>query len=313
VIAGAVAGPSTVRVRVPATSANLGPGFDSLGMALRLHDDVEVRVVPDGGAPGRASVATCGESAADFPRDESNLIAHTTIATMRRCGVEPPYLDLTCATALPHGRGLGSSAAAIVAGVLAGRTLAARHRDPDAELALAADLEGHPDNVAACVYGGVTISWNEAEGQGHERARAVRIPVHPDIVVTLAVPGHRVPTSAARAMLPASVTHDDAVFTGARAALLVQAMSGRPDLLLPATADRIHQDMRGGTMPQTLHLVHALRRQGIAAVVSGAGPSVLALATTDLQDVVAAEAGSDWRVAVVDIDGGGAQVLEPHG
>lgn len=259
-----------VRVRVPATSANLGPGFDSLGLALGRYDTIDVRVLASGGV----AVEVSGEGSADLPAGEDHLVVRAVRAALDHVGAPPVGLELTCTNVIPHGRGMGSSAAAVVAGIVAARMLVA---DPEAlddtvALRLATDLEGHPDNAAPALLGGMTVAWCPPAG-----ARAVAVPVHPDIDPVVLVPDVRCATRTARGVLPATVPHTDAAFTAGRAALLVHALSRQPDVLLDATADRLHQDYRASVMRPTWDLVQALRDQGQAAVVSGAGPSVLVL------------------------------------
>ncbi|TGY84518.1 homoserine kinase, partial [Cellulomonas shaoxiangyii] len=262
-----------VRVRVPATSANLGPGFDALGLALGLHDDLEVRAL--GSAGVRVDVE--GEGAGEVPTDEQHLVVRALRAALDHVGAPQTGLHLVCRNRIPHGRGLGSSAAAVVAGVLAARGLVG---DPDVlgdddALALATELEGHPDNAAPALLGGFTLAW---AGERDGGVRAVRLPVHPDVVPVAVVPQQHLSTRAARGVLPAHVPHADAAWQAARAGLLVEALGRRPDLLLDATGDRLHQGYRRSVMPESLALVDALRARGVAAVVSGAGPTVLALA-----------------------------------
>ena len=273
-MAGFVAGP--VGVSVPATSANLGPGFDALGIALSLRDEVVAQVTPGSGL----HVEVAGAGAQDVPRDETNLVVCALRAACEVLGVGPPAgLSVRCVNVIPHGRGLGSSASATLAGIALARALVdggTRDLDDEAMFALAADLEGHPDNVAAACYGGFVIS-----GRDEQRWFAVRSPVDPRIEAAVFVPAVAVPTSVARGLLPASVPHADAAANASRAALLVAAMAGRPDLLHLATADLLHQDYREPAMPDTLALVRRLRAGGIAAVVSGAGPSVLVLGEPD--------------------------------
>ena len=260
----------TVRVTVPATSANLGPGYDAFGLALSRADEVEAEIVSSG-----LEVSAEGEGADTVATDESHLIVRAMRAAFAAMGAQPPGLRLHSRNRIPHGRGLGSSAAAIVAGIELARGLRVGGRrllDDAGALALATELEGHPDNVAACLLGGLTVAWT-ADGRG----QAVR--VEPSgFVPVLFVATERSATEQARAALPATVPHIDAAFNSARAALLVVAMTGRPDLLLTATEDRLHQQYRAPGMPQTSGLVERLRDRGIAAVVSGAGSSVLALA-----------------------------------
>ncbi|MEV5631343.1 homoserine kinase [Micromonospora tulbaghiae] len=290
--------PGPVRVRVPATSANLGPGFDALGLALGRHDDVTAEVT-DGGV----RVSVTGEGAGELPSDERHLIVTAMRATFDALGAQPAGLALECVNRIPQARGLGSSSAAIVAGVLAARALVAdgdRRLDDDAALRLAAELEGHPDNVAPCLLGGFTIAWTEPGG-----ARAVSLPVVPAVRPTVFVPAERGLTSLARAALPATVPHADAAFNAGRAALLVHALTADPALLLPATVDRLHQDQRAPGMPATAALVAALRAADVAAVVSGAGPTVLALSEVP----AGFQAGTDWRRWELPIDVSGARVI----
>ena len=291
-------------VRVPATSANLGPGFDSLGLALGLVDEVTATVVDEPGV----RVEVVGEGAGEVPCGPDHLVARVLMAGLSRASCPPPPgLLLRCVNAVPHGRGLGSSAAAVIAGALLARALAAPAGDPaegldveglddDAVLGLATEVEGHPDNAAAALLGGATVAWRGADGP-----RAVRIEVHPDLVPLVLLPLGRLATHHARSVLPASVTHDDATANVARAALLVHALGRDPGLLLEATHDRLHQRQRRRAMPSTVDLVDRLRREGVAAVVSGAGPAVLVLSTslrrsTDLRILQAQAAVGVQRV-----------------
>ncbi|MFC3501068.1 homoserine kinase [Micromonospora krabiensis] len=286
-----------VRVRVPATSANLGPGFDALGLALGLYDDVAAEVAPEG-----VRVTVTGQGAGELPDDDRHLVVRAMTATFARLGVDPPGLDVECVNRIPQARGLGSSSAAIVAGVLLARALVSdgeRRLDDAGVLGLAAELEGHPDNVAPCLLGGFTVAWTEPTG-----ARAISRPVAEGVHPTVFVPGERGLTAAARAALPATVPHGDAALAAGRAALLVHALTSDPALLLPATVDRLHQDYRAPGMPATAALVSALRAADVAAVVSGAGPTVLAL--TD--PPVGFDAGTDWQVWRLPIDVSGARV-----
>ena len=295
------------RVTVPATSANLGPGFDALGLALDLHDVIEAHTVP--AEPGGSlTVAVEGFGADDLPRDASHLVVQAMHVVFKLAGQEPPAIDLRCVNGIPHGRGLGSSAAAIVAGVLAARALVEGGPDlvdDEAVLAVAAGLEGHPDNVAPCLLGGLTLAWNPGE-----RARAIRLDVHPDVRPVLCVPDQTLPTETARGLLPEVVPHADASRNAARAALLVEALRNRPDLLWDATEDHLHQGYRAEAMPETLALVTRLRSNGLPAVVSGAGPSVLVLAgpsdtLAEVRDVVGT---GTWDVWALGIDHAGAVV-----
>lgn len=340
-----------VRVRVPATSANLGPGYDSFGLALALYDVVEVAVAESG---LRIEVTGVGEAAAQD--GENHLVVRAMRAAFEVIGDQPPGLVVRCRNAIPQGFGLGSSAAAIVAGLAAARALAgeAGARLPDLELLrLATQIEGHADNVAACQAGGLTIAWTGDEdcgefaapdggavrGQRTEDAgvrgsggdyrprdgsdaspRCLRLEPLLDLTPVLCVPSVPLPTTAARAALPAAVPHSDAAANTARSALLVAALTGittAPDqcLLLAATGDFLHQSYRAGVMPSSAELVTALRAEGVPAVISGAGPSVLALTVpgaTPAPDAVAAVAGrgnQEWAVRVLAVDRKGTTVL----
>jgi homoserine kinase len=296
-----VAGP--VRVRVPATSANLGPGFDALGLALALHDELTAEISDAG-----LSVEVEGAGAGDVPRDESHLVVRAMRRAFAELGIEPNAIRLRCRNAIPHSRGLGSSAAAIVGGVLLARGLVidGAERLPDgAVLALAANLEGHPDNVAPCLFGGLTIAWLQ-DGE----ARAVRRDVDPAVVPVALVPPFIASTELARGLLPDAVSHADAAFAAGRAALLVTAITGTPQALFDATEDRLHQSYRASAMPEAYDLVERLRSAGHPAVISGAGPTVLVLARGAAEAQAASERAPDgWQARVLAVDSTGARQL----
>jgi homoserine kinase len=306
-----------VRVTVPATSANLGPGFDSLGLALGLRDELVGEVTASG-----LEVEVRGAGADDVARDEANLVIRAMRAAFEAMDVTPPGLRVCCDNAIPHGRGLGSSAAAIVTGVLAARGLVrgGPERLPDHEvLTLAAGLEGHPDNVAACLAGSLTIAWTSgpAAGEGNTAAtpsavHMVRLTVLEQIRPVLCVPGQVLATATARGALPPTVPHQDAAANSARSALLVAALTQTPAVLLDATVDYLHQGYRAEVLPQAADLLGRLRAEGVAAVLSGAGPAVLAFTVAgtgpgpDLVDSIAAETGTVWRISPLDVDLHGA-------
>lgn len=290
-----------VVVTVPATSANLGPGFDSVGLALDVRDRLSLTALRPSGA--RAATTVChvdGEGAGVVPTGDDHLVA----ATVRKAladlvpGLEQPDITLSCVNAIPHGRGLGSSAAAVVAGLAlaweladtAGAVAGRASQDRlDWLVDRASGLEGHGDNASAAVLGGAVVAWNEGGAY-----RACPLTVDPALEIVTAVPQAALSTSLARTLLPDPVPLADAVFTGARSALLVEALRGRRDVLFAATEDRLHQEPRAHAMPDTLDLVRALRRLGWPAVVSGAGPSVLVLGVPEAE--VARRAGPGWRV-----------------
>ena len=291
-----------VRVRVPATSANLGPGFDSAGIALSLYDDVLVRITDAG-----LSVDVAGEGADDVARDERHLVVSSLRAAFDRLGGQPRGLEVVCANRIPHARGFGSSSAAIVAAVLAARALVvggAQELDDDACLDLADALEGHPDNVAACLRGGVTFAWSTPAGP-----RVVRLEAHADLAPIAFVPATRSSTAEVRGLLPATVPYADAVHNASRAALLPHALTSDPSLLLAATEDRLHQGYRAPAMPATAALVAELRDAGVPAVVSGAGPTVLALATSASRPALLATDREGWTVLALAVDARGAHVV----
>lgn len=293
-----------VRVRVPATSANLGPGFDSAGLALALHDHVEVHVVDSG-----LSVDIAGEGASSLPRTGRHLVVRALRATFGRLGGQPRGLQVVCANRIPHARGLGSSAAAICAGVVAARALVVggeQALDDDAALALAAELEGHPDNVAACLRGGLTVAWTGADG-----VHAVRFEPSADLAPVAFVPATTSSTKRARGLLPEQVPHADAAANAASAALLPLAVTQRPDLLMAATQDRLHQQYRAPAAPRTAALVESLRADGVPAAVSGAGPTVLALATAATRDAVLARRVRGWTALALDVERAGAAAVGP--
>jgi len=302
-----MAGPAfraaAVRVRTPATSANLGPGYDSLGLALGLYDDVVVRVADSG-----LHIDIAGEGAETLPRDEDHLLVRSLRTTFDLLGGQPRGLEIVCANRIPHGRGLGSSSAAVCAGIMAARAVttgAEARLDDTAMLELATEIEGHPDNAAACLLGGFTLAWTDAGA-----ARAIRMEPAESIVPVVFVPAKPLLTETARRLLPRHVPHVDAAFNAARSALLVEALTKRPELLLPATEDRLHQEYRAPAMAQSVELLNRLRGDGVPAVISGAGPTVLALPQGSGEaEKVAHLAGEEWTANRLGLDSAGACVL----
>lgn len=292
-----------MRVRVPATSANLGPGFDALGLALALYDNIEFDLTS---GPSRVEIE--GEGAGELPTDERHLVLASARAAFAACGEEPPALALRCTNRIPQQRGLGSSAAAIVAGITIVRALRPGALDEGAAVRLAGRLEGHADNVAACLLGGLTVSWREGATD-----RAVRLDPAPDLQAVAFVPPDRSNTAEMRGLLPRDVPHHDAVHNTGRSALLVHALTGCPDLLFPATEDRLHQPYRAAAMPGTAALVRDLRNAGIAGMVSGAGPTVLALGSgaafaQSARAIASSGAFPGWKTIAVPVDTTGAGV-----
>ncbi|MBB3036156.1 homoserine kinase [Hoyosella altamirensis] len=280
----------TATAEVPASSANLGPGFDSLGIALGLNDTIGVTTAPAG-----LEITVEGAGAGEVPLDDSHLVAQAVFRGLGAAGVTPKGLRITCKNTIPHSRGLGSSASAAVGGLVAANGLVAQFA-PDRVLSndqlvqLASAFEGHPDNASASVLGGAVVSWTQAADDTSPIAGcsaecsyfATRLEVHPDIRAVVLVPETRSSTSQTRGILPTHVTHRDAVFNVSRAALAVVALTTRPELLLAATEDRLHQAQRAPAIPLTARWVSLLRGAGIPATVSGAGPAVLALTVRDI-------------------------------
>ncbi|KQX06490.1 MULTISPECIES: homoserine kinase [unclassified Leifsonia] len=289
-----------ISVQVPATSANLGPGFDTLGLALALYDELVVEVLATSGV----DIHVEGVGAGEVPTDESHLVVRSIAHVLAHYGYALPGLRLEARNRIPHGRGLGSSGAAIVSGVMAAKGIlegVVEISDNDA-LALATELEGHPDNVAPALFGGLTIAWTTPEGPQHKK-----LMVHRGVSPVVFVPEHVMSTALARSLQPDSVPHEDAVFNVSRSALLVAALIQSPELLLAATEDKLHQNYRAAAMPETNALIVALRAAGYPAVVSGAGPSILVLASDPGQrlgaaDLVASVSETPWQALHLAVD-----------
>lgn len=283
---------SAVAVNVPASTANLGPGFDAIGLALGLWDDYEVRLTGDS-----LLIDVTGQGADQVPRDERHLVFRCLARGLARIGYDlPAGVHLRCTNRVPHSRGMGSSATAAVAGFALASALdgLARTGRPQLDKELvneqAAQAEGHPDNSSASVFGGMTLSWSD-DVTAVRGVHTAQVQVHPDIVPVLMVPDMELSTAAARAALPTNVPLKSAALNAGRSALLVEAMTRRPHLLYPATRDWLHQEQRRIAYPVTMRVVDTMRSHGHAAVVSGAGPTVLVLTTTERAGEVALAAG----------------------
>lgn len=264
-----------VQVSVPATSANLGPGFDSFGLALEMRDRYAAQILDD----SVIDVDVTGEGADEIKRDKNNLVIKAMMRGFEFMDAKPRGIALRQLNVIPHGRGLGSSASAIVGGLQLARSLVLggdQLFSLEEMLTIATEMEGHPDNVAAAIYGGATVAWSD-DLPAPASAHAISLTVDPRISAIIFIPENHLATSKARKLLPESISHHDAVANSTRAALLVQALSTRPDLLFVATQDHLHQEYRREAMPKSLALVDKLRGAGVAATVSGAGPSVLVL------------------------------------
>lgn len=298
-------GPERVRVRVPASAANLGPGFDCAGLALAWQDEVQVSVGGDG-----LSVRVTGEGEGEVPLDEEHLVVRALRLGLRHAGRPVPDLQVSCRNRIPHARGLGSSAAAIVAGLLAADALVGGRLGRSQVLRLGAGLEGHPDNVAACLLGGLTLAWSE-DGS----VSAARLEPVAGLSAVAFVPPDRSNTQEARGLLPATVPYADAAANAGRAALLVHGVTSDPGVLLAATEDRLHQPYRAPAMPASAALLGRLRTAGVPAVLSGAGPTVLALVGPDasVPGDVDGTGFAGFTVVPLAVDREGATVLAGAG
>lgn len=289
-----------VVVRAPATIANIGPGFDCLGLAIAWHNEIRLERDRSGGL----TVTAAGRGADQVPRDGSNLAVRAIAKVLG----QPRGLRIHQTNAIPFGRGFGSSAAAIVGGLVAARAFApdAGAWDADVLVAIAAEMEGHADNVAPCVHGGAVVAAGRA-------VMPLGAPQGIEAVVCIAPSA--MATEAARKLLPASVPLADAAATAGHAALLAASLAaGDPSRLFEATEDVIHQPARFELMPDSGRLVAALRRDGIAAFLAGAGPSVAALVASpgvgDATEAARRAVPDGWEVREAGIDPSGAVVVE---
>lgn len=306
-----------VAVRVPATSANLGPGFDSLGLALSHWDEVSVRATV-----GATRVTIDGYGADTVDKGEENLVVRALRYALDEAGAPQVGIDMRARNRIPHGRGMGSSAAAIVAGLTLARALIGDKDCLKAAdlLRLGTDIEGHPDNIAPAVLGGATIAWME-NGQ----ANAIRLTPPSLISPTVFIPDYEVSTSAARQALPAAVPHADASYNAGRSALLavllagsqgrgVSSVTGRDhssiyDFLMEATEDRLHQEYRRSVMSPSMSLVDWLRDHHYPAVISGAGPTVLSFQEIPA-DICAQARGAGWTALHTPVSALGVEITK---
>ena len=298
-----------IQVQVPATSANLGPGFDSFGLAFGMYDRYVAQILDEGGL----DIDVTGEGSDEVPRTDKNLLVKAINKGFDYLGGRPKGLAVRALNVIPHGRGLGSSASAIVGGLVLARSLVLTGADKmsdEALLNLATEMEGHPDNVAAALYGGATIAWQDLV-KAKSVAHAVHLPVDPRIKVMAFIPASALATSKARKMLPESIPFADAQRNTSNAAIMTQALTIRPDLLFTATEDFLHQSYRQEAMPSSFALMTKLRAAGIAAFISGAGPTVLALHTEgdDETTQLARAGGAKFEGKSLEIASRGATLL----
>jgi homoserine kinase len=278
---------------VPATSANLGAGFDSLALALDLCNEVTIDT------EARPGIRWEGEGATELPTDGSDAVSRAMREAAGALGLDLPTFALSSVNRIPVERGLGSSAAAAVAGIELVTALLGRDPEPDRTLAIASRLEGHPDNAAAAVHGGLTIAFDD---------RAVRVEPSPDLRPVVLIPEHdRLATTVARDALPRQVALSDASFNAGRAALVVAAIAWHPDLLREALQDRLHQRVRLGLLPSVEPIFRRLWDEGFPVCVSGAGPSLLAF---EQEGRSVPDIGAGWRILRVPLHANGVEVRE---
>lgn len=290
-----------VQVKVPGSSANLGPGFDTLGLAVGIYDYVEVEVIDSG-----LEVEVTGEGAGEVPLDERHLVVRALREGLKAADVTVRGLRVSCNNSIPQSRGLGSSAAAAVAGVTAANGLAGFTLDNKKLIQLASTFEGHPDNAAASVLGHAVVSWTNVPVDGRTAPQyfASRINVHEDIRITALVPDFHASTEAVRRVLPTDVSHLDARFNVSRTAVMTVALRDDPSLLWEGTRDRLHQTYRAEVLPITAEWVNRLRNQGYPAFLSGAGPTIMVLSTEAIDDSLLEEAkGRGIRVHELKVAG----------
>lgn len=295
-----------VVVSVPGSSANLGPGYDTLGMAVSIYDTVEVEIIPSG-----LEVEIFGEGEEDLPRDGSHLVVKAIRSGLKAADVEAPGLRIVSTNNIPQSRGLGSSASAAVAGVVAANALAGFPLDDAQIVQLSSAFEGHPDNAAASVLGQAVVSWTNipVDGRSQPQYKAAQIKVHKDIRATALVPNFHASTQAVRRVLPSHVTHGDAAFNVSRTAVQVAALQSYPELLWEGTRDRLHQPYRSDVLPVTAEWVNRLRNRGYAAYLSGAGPTVMVLHTEPIDEEILEDARSQ-ELRVIELEVAGPVTVE---
>lgn len=296
----------SVAVKVPGSSANLGPGFDTLGLALSIYDHVEVEVIDSG-----LIVEVTGEGESEVPLDERHLVVRALRSGLKEADVTVRGLRVSCNNSIPQSRGLGSSAAAAVSGVVAANALAGGVLSEETVIQLASAFEGHPDNAAASVMGQAVVSWTNTPVDGTApQFHAAKIDVHKGIRATALIPESHASTEAVRRVLPNEISHLDARFNVSRTAVMTVALRDNPELLWEGTRDRMHQPYRAEVLPITTEWVNRLRNQGYPAFLSGAGPTVLVLSTEPVAEHFLQEARDrDIRVEELSI-AGPAEILQ---
>ena len=300
--------PASAKVEVPATVANLGPGFDALGVAVKMHLEIHIE-------PRRDSIDIMleGEGADTLPQDETNLIVRSMNSFFDHVGRRPPGFAVRVKNPIPLGSGLGSSAAAIVGGLYAARSVTGRTVPQADMIQLATELEGHSDNVMPALLGGLVVCYRD---RAHDELRSFRLDPSDRLVPILAVPKEGFSTTEARKALPQEVAFGDAQYTASRAALLVAAITtgAGSEVLADAMSDRLHEPHRLKLMPETAAVYAELQEAGLAVSLAGAGPSLLLVvprpeATTRAEQIrrVCRNRGAGWRVFVSEWEPEGAR------
>jgi homoserine kinase len=312
---------SAIRIQIPATTANLGPGFDCLGMALSLYNEIEIEMLQADDNPplmpldyrpaGAYEIFIDGEGSIELPRDVGNLIARSMQRVFDQINFEHHGLRIRSINRIPLMGGLGSSSAAIVGGLIAANELSGNQLTHTELLTLAIEIEGHPDNVAPALFGGLVIVASDQRGPIVSQVEV------PEMKVVLVTPNLRVSTEEARRLIPKTILHSDAVFNAGRVALVAQALSsGDYDLLGRAMDDRLHQPFRKHLITGYDEVMGAAKSAGASAMaISGSGPSLIAFAP-DRHAVIAKamqaafkQHGVESRAWILEVDRAGAGVI----
>ena len=307
-----------VTVKVPATTANLGPGFDIFGMALPFYNEITIEetVIPNSGVEFHVLDENGEENLYVNNEGEENIILKAIKFLYNFIGQEPDGLKITVKTGIPIARGLGSSASVIVGGLIAANELLGNPSDLDALLAIAAEVEGHPDNVVPAFVGGFVLASQEEDGRVVYR----KIEWNPDWKLTICIPDYELQTGISRSVLPENASYKDAIFNAKRCAMFIQALNTKDDKLMKfALQDRLHQPYRLKLVPGLEEISKRLKNEEdvLGCVLSGAGPSVLVISKEKVLDKIKEIINDVWSnlnikadVLTIDVEQNGAFILE---